>query len=143
MVESIKVRTVQKYVSLKDYYVRNWLSCKLMWVRCYRKGLPLLGDNTTNRIENKFGRLKLDIKDTFMSLPKTGVAIIHLVQYAEKLLTERYGQFPSKGILTPPPPPPLQNGTKLLMYSCIDIHCCTHCIVVHASPWKAKVYNEV
>ena len=90
MVESIKVRTVQKYVSLKDYYVRNWLSCKLTWVGCYRKGLPLLGDNTTNRIENKFGRLKLDIKDTFMSLPKTGVAIIHLVQYAEKLLTERY-----------------------------------------------------
>ena len=49
-------------------------------------------------------------------------------------------QFPSKGILTPPP---LQNGTKLRMYSCIAIHCCTHCIVAHASPWKDKVFNEV
>ena len=90
MVENVQVRTSKKYVNLKDYYVRNWQSCKLMWARCYRKGLPLLGDNTTNRIENKFGRLKLNIQDTFTSLPKTGLAIIHLVKYAEKLLTERY-----------------------------------------------------
>ena len=58
LVENLQVRTRGKYVNLKEYYQKNWLSCKLMWVKCYRKGLPLLGDNTTNRIESKFGKLK-------------------------------------------------------------------------------------
>ena len=61
-----------------------------MWVRCYRKRLPLLGDNTTNRIENKFGVLKKSIDDTFASLPNTSSAIIHLVNHADRLLEERY-----------------------------------------------------
>ena len=77
LVDNLKVRTGEKYVSLKDYYVKNWFSCKLMWVKCYQKGLPLLGDNTTNRIENKFGRLKESIKDTFMSLVSTNHCCIY------------------------------------------------------------------
>ena len=48
LVENFEVRTNQKYVNLKDYYVKNWESCQLMWVRCFRISLPLLGDNTTN-----------------------------------------------------------------------------------------------
>ena len=61
-----------------------------MWVKCFRKGLPLLGDDTTNRIENKFGKLKESIKYTFVTLPDTGAAIIHLVNYADRMLEERY-----------------------------------------------------
>ena len=53
LIETLEVRTDGKYVSLKEYYRKNWMTCKLMWVRCYRKKLPLLGDNTTNRIEEK------------------------------------------------------------------------------------------
>ena len=91
LVENVQVRTSNgKYVNLKDYYQRNWLSCKLMWIKCYRKGLPLLGDNTTNRIENKFGKLKESIADTFITLPTTSSAIIHLVNYADRMLEERY-----------------------------------------------------
>ena len=90
LVKDLQVRTLAGYVNLKEYYVKNWKSCKLMWSKCFRKGLPLLGDNTTNRIENKFGRLKVSIKDTFKTLPTTAKAIIHLVNYADKLLEERY-----------------------------------------------------
>ena len=90
LIEKLEVRTDGKYVSLKGYYTKNWMSCKLMWVRCYRKKLPLLGDNTTNRIENKFGVLKKSIADTFVTLPDTSAAIIHLVNHADRLLQERY-----------------------------------------------------
>ena len=32
LVESLKVRTQKDYVNLKDYYVKNWKSCRLMCV---------------------------------------------------------------------------------------------------------------
>ena len=90
LVENLVVKAGQNYANLKEYYLRNWKNCRLMWVKCFRKGLPLLGDNTTNRIENKFGKLKESIKDTFVTLPDTGAAIIHLVNYADRMLEERY-----------------------------------------------------
>ena len=37
----------------------------------------------------------------------------------------QYRDFPKKG------------------YAKLRKYCCMHCIVAHASPWKAKVYNEV
>ena len=80
IVENLEIRTSGKYVSLKNYYVKNWLSCKLMWVKCFRKNLPLLGDNTTNRIENKFGVLKKSIEERFATLPDTYAAFIHHMQ---------------------------------------------------------------
>ena len=61
-----------------------------MWSKYFRKGLPLLGDNTNNRIENKFGSLKISIMDTIKTRRSTSKAIIHLVSYAHKLLEERY-----------------------------------------------------
>ena len=91
LLKGLRVRNGSgSYVSLKEYYLKNWESCKLMWVKCFRKGLPLLGDNTTNRVENKFGVLKKSIADTFVTLPKTAAAIVHLVTYADRLLEERY-----------------------------------------------------
>ena len=90
LVENLEIRTGGKYVNLKNYYVKNWLSCKLMWVKCFRKNLPLLGDNTTNRIENKFGVLKKSIEERFATLPDTCAAFIHLVQHADRLMEEKY-----------------------------------------------------
>ena len=68
-----------------------------MWVTCYRKHLPLLGDNTTNRIERKFRTLKESISDTFVTIPDTGAAVIHLLSHADTILQERYmiGTFKS------------------------------------------------
>ena len=56
---------------LTDYYNKNWISCKEMWVKYLRKHLPLLGDHTTNRIERMFWTLKKSILDTFNSVPKS------------------------------------------------------------------------
>ena len=90
LIEGLQVRRDKKYVSLKGYYEKNWLNCSNMWVKCYRKSLPLLGDNTTNRIENKFGCLKKSIKDRFSSLPDTYSVVVHLVKFANQLLEEKY-----------------------------------------------------
>ena len=50
-VEGVDVRVGQKYVSVKDHFLKNWDTCKEMWTACHRKHLLTLGDDTTNRIE--------------------------------------------------------------------------------------------
>ena len=74
---------------LTDYYNKNWISCKEMWVKYLRKHLPLLGDHTTNRIERMFWTLKKSISDTFNSVPKTITSVMHLVKFADQRITER------------------------------------------------------
>ena len=59
-----------KYEPLVDYYLRNWKSVAPMWVRFYRKNLPSLGDNTSNRVERFFWTLKREIEDTFVTQGK-------------------------------------------------------------------------
>ena len=75
---------------LDEYYIRNWRSCKEMWVRYYRKHLPRLGDNTSNRVERTFWTLKKSIQDTFMSLPSTVKAVTHFIHFADRHLEEEY-----------------------------------------------------
>ena len=89
-VGDLTVKTKEKYVPLAGYYNKNWASCKHMWAMCFRKHLPLLGDNTSNRVERMFGALKVDMKSAFTRLPKTVRAIIHLVEFADLRLTEGY-----------------------------------------------------
>ena len=88
--ELVTVKTGDNYAPFAAYYKKNWDSCKYMWAMCYRKRLPLLGDNTSNRVERMFGALKVDIKRAFASLPKTVRAIIHLIEFADLRLTESY-----------------------------------------------------
>jgi hypothetical protein len=58
-VNDIQVRVNMKYDSLKEQFDNNCnSSCKIMWVKCFRKKLPTLGDNTKNRIERSFWTLK-------------------------------------------------------------------------------------
>ena len=91
IVGNVEIRTSNKeYVKLSDYYKKNWESCKHMWVKCYRSHLPLLGDNTSNRVEGQFGTLKKSIEDSFVSIPNTLVGIKHVVQYGDERLLERY-----------------------------------------------------
>ena len=54
----VQIRINQTYRSLQDYYRKNWETCKKMWVKCFRKYLPILGDNTTNKVERTFWSLK-------------------------------------------------------------------------------------
>ena len=90
LVEGVEVKTGDKLTSLKEYFKRNWLGCKEMWVIWYRKDLPCLGDNTSNRVERYFWTLKKALKDTFMSLPKTVSALKYLVKFADERLQEKY-----------------------------------------------------
>lgn len=61
-----------------------------MWAQCYRSHLPSLGDNTTNRIERTFWSFKNSLADTFGRLPDTSKSIMHILEYANKQLEERY-----------------------------------------------------
>ena len=88
--EDVTVKTGKNQDSLAEYYIRNWRSCKEMWVRCYRKSLPCLGDNTSNRVERFFWTMKKAFKDTFMSLPTTMKAAVCLVKFADQRLQEKY-----------------------------------------------------
>ena len=61
-----------------------------MWVQVYRKHLPRCGDNTSNRVERFFWTLKKSIHDTFLSLPPTVMAAVHLIKFADRRLEEKY-----------------------------------------------------
>ena len=96
MIQNVEVRTTGGYVQLSTYYIKNWKSTALMWAKCYRNSMPLLGDNTSNRVESSFAALKKSIEDTFVSLPKTIHAIQHLVEFADNRVKERYCAVTSK-----------------------------------------------
>ena len=88
--KGVTVKTRDKQSPLDDYYIRNWRSCKEMWVKVYRKPLPRCGDNTSNRVERFFWTLKKSIHDTFLSLPPTVMAAVHLIKFADQRLEEKY-----------------------------------------------------
>ena len=43
-VKGVQIRRANDYVDLEEYFVRCWLSCKDMWAKSCRKGLPI-GDD--------------------------------------------------------------------------------------------------
>ncbi|KAE8908262.1 hypothetical protein PF003_g7844 [Phytophthora fragariae] len=47
------------------YFDENWLDSKEMWVTYYRMYLPHFRNNTNNRLENFFGKLKVDLDSSF------------------------------------------------------------------------------
>ncbi|ETN23228.1 hypothetical protein PPTG_02860 [Phytophthora nicotianae INRA-310] len=63
-----------KYLACRDgrhtlwtYFDRNWVACKEMWVTQHRMELPHFRNNTNNRLESFFGKLKADL-DSSMSM---------------------------------------------------------------------------
>ena len=87
---NVTIKSGEGQKSLADYYQRNWNSCQNMWVKCFRKSLPCLGDNTSNRVERYFWTVKKAFKDTFMALPKTVTAAVSLIKFADQRLMEKY-----------------------------------------------------
>ena len=84
------MKSRDSYVQLDDYKRRNWESSKRIWAKCFRSSLPLLGDNTSNRVESSFATLKKSVSDTFVTVPSTINAVKHLVQFADERLKDRY-----------------------------------------------------
>ena len=94
----IMIRMNKTYQLLPNYYLKNWESCKKMWVKCFRKHLPILGDNTTNRVERTFWMLKESLQATFRGLPDTATSIMHVVKLADQRLKERYDYTANKSL---------------------------------------------
>ena len=91
-IANVEVRSLQKYVSLDQYFTKNWLSCTEMWAKYMRRHLPLMGDHTNNRIERSFWTLKRSISESFPSLPETGEALMHLVALCDERLKSQYAR---------------------------------------------------
>ena len=96
MIDNVQVRSGKNYVNFKSYYIKNWESSKEMWVRYFRNSMPLLGDNTSNRVESSFNILKKSVEDTFISLPHTIHAVQHLCEFANDRISERYSKLANK-----------------------------------------------
>ena len=95
VIDGVEVRVgigeKRHYVSLKDYFDKNWLSCKQMWVKYMRKQLPGMGsENTNNRVERAFGVMKKDLKMYTSGEVDFFKAVIHLVRWSEDQIKARY-----------------------------------------------------
>ena len=63
------------------YFLRNWDNCKLMWVKYLREDIPHLGNNTNNRLESNWGKLKHILnKDMQMDECVTSLLILQKTQ---------------------------------------------------------------
>ncbi|RLN06541.1 hypothetical protein BBJ28_00021182 [Nothophytophthora sp. Chile5] len=51
--------------ALWSYFQDNWMDCKEMWVTAFRMHLPHFRNNTNNRLESFFGKLKADIDSSY------------------------------------------------------------------------------
>ena len=79
------------YVSLRDYYDKNWATCTDMWAFYGRRNLPDIGDeNTNNRLERTWRSMKDYLKLLSYGLVNIYKAIMYLTKWAEEQLEERY-----------------------------------------------------
>ena len=94
VIHDVKIRVgsgeKSHYVGLKEYYEKNWGSCLDMWVKYLRKKLPIMEENTNNRIERAFGCMKQSLKLYTSGEVTIFAAIMHLVRWAEDQLRCRY-----------------------------------------------------
>ena len=130
----VTVKTGKNQDVLAEYYIRNWRSCKEMWVKCYRKNLPCLGDNTSNRVERFFWTLKKAFQDTFMSLPKTMKAAIYLVKFADQRLQEKYIFTQNKVLIIYDEDPQIRENNQVASKLLND----RGCVVFHAAQTRLK-----
>ncbi|KAL1490152.1 hypothetical protein ABEB36_012892 [Hypothenemus hampei] len=83
------VGTKDKYTSLKEQFLKNWDSCKEMWVHFFKKHLPLMGDTTTNRIERSFWTLKQYLQTKYHSLPTVYLCIKEIINYIDSRINNK------------------------------------------------------
>ena len=84
----VKRRSEMVYEDLVNIFAQNWNSCVDMWGMYARKMLPGIGDeNTNNRIESNFRRMKEHLKLYSRSLSSIQDAVIRLTRWAEDKIT--------------------------------------------------------
>ena len=93
-IEGVEVRLgageKARYVQLSDYYKKNWAPVRHMWARFERRGLPLGGEHTTNRVERTFGVLKMELKMCTTGDLSIEMAVVKVLRWAERKLTEAF-----------------------------------------------------
>ena len=87
----VEVRTGKaKYERMIDYLERNWFKSCELWAMYHRKGLPTLGDNTTNRVESTFSALKRHLDATIGRNSRLERLIPALMNFAENMCLDNY-----------------------------------------------------
>ncbi|KAE9325814.1 hypothetical protein PR003_g16385 [Phytophthora rubi] len=74
---------------LYNIFMENWDNSQDDWVSFKRGNVPHLTNNTNNRIESKWGKIKDVIKDTF-SIDELLSTLITLQEYAEDQYIDEY-----------------------------------------------------
>lgn len=74
--------------TLWTYFDANWIACKELWVTLYRMDLPHFHNNTNNRLENFFGKLKADLESS-MSMRQCLDAVIRYQRRKENKYVTR------------------------------------------------------
>ena len=135
---AITVKTGKNQSSLAEYYIRNWRQCKEMWVKYYRKSLSCLGDNTSNRVERYFWTLKKAFQDTFLSLPNTLTAAVHLVKFSDERLGERYSFATNKTVIINDKDPKIRK-LNVAASKCLNDRGCT---IFHAAQKRLEEVGD-
>ena len=86
------------YVNLADYYEKNWAPIRHMWAWCERKRLPIGEENTNNRLECAFRKLKEDLKMSNIGEVTIEVAVMSVVRWAELKLLDAVTQAQRKDV---------------------------------------------
>lgn len=68
-----------------DYFLKNWDAQRQMWAHLFRKDLPTMGNNTNNRIESHFQKLKVFLGP---NLP-VSETITELIRFIDRQESER------------------------------------------------------
>lgn len=89
LLKQLKEET-QKDPDFFEYYLKNWHTCRRMWVHAYRRDICCFGNNTNNRMESHNQKIK-----QFLSAQMHLVeAVKGLVQYVEhEALSVSFAQF--------------------------------------------------
>lgn len=111
------------YVSLSEYYEKNWASVQHMWARFERKALPLGEEHTNNRLERTFGVLKADLKMCNTGDVTIEVAVLHIIAWAERKLVEAYTQAQRKEMQIYDRDPEVQQEYKKASVELNDTGC--------------------
>ena len=87
----VKVGNADNFVSLNQYFIKNWESCQEMWSMFSRRRIVGIEDiNTNNHLERMWRTLKDYLKQMTSGAMTISKAVLKLVRYCEMRLEERY-----------------------------------------------------
>ena len=112
-IEGIEVKTRRgeegNWILLNKYFDNNWGNTVEMWTMHARNSLPLASENTNNRLESAFNKIKLMLQTLNLGKVSTAKLVCDLVLWSEQLLKERYTLAKRKRMQIFDPDPNIRN----------------------------------